>query len=82
MLLCAAVEEEVTTMQMDAELTEDEFVQALLDLERGRAAFALYLCLVHGDKLPKEQFGGVFVEEVREIAQSLLRGRVQGGVTF
>ena len=33
---------------------------------RGPAAYAIYLCLLHGDSLPKQQFGGVRVEEVQE----------------
>ena len=39
--------------------------------DRGETAAGIFLCLIHGDNLPKEQFAGVRVQEVKETAKLL-----------
>ncbi len=49
----------------------EEMFNVLFGRAQGPAAFGIYLCLIKGDKLPKAQFAGVRVEEVRDIMRTL-----------
>lgn len=49
---------------------EEDF-KIIFGPERGPTAFGIYLCLVYGDTLPKDEFAGVSVEEVREMMRLL-----------
>ena len=57
----------------EAKKTEEMFNQ-IFGSARGPVAYAMYLCLLHGDTLPKQQFGGVRIEEVQETIRVLRLG--------
>jgi len=54
--------------------SQQETEARLLDLfgpERGHAAIGIYRCLIRGDKLPKNEFAGVRVEDVHGVVASI-----------
>ena len=60
--------------------TEEQFKQIFGPL-CGPTAYGICLCLLYGDELPKEQYAGVRVEEVREVIRTLQLGSGRGDVT-
>lgn len=69
-------------MKKGATMTEDDFAKEFGHV-RGSAAYAMYLCLLHGDNLsPKERFGDVSKDEVILACKVILGRRQTGGVTF
>lgn len=63
------IRKEVKRMNAQMRQRAEKAFKKLFQAERVQAAVGIFLCLHAGDALPKKEFGGVSIEEVREAAK-------------